>query len=271
MQNIVKKYYNGKNRGKGVLIFGAVSVVFACTFFVFLSGFDLNFKRELIPYSLLFALFYGMATVTAVISIKLGPLALTSLISSYSLTIPTVYGLFYCQESPGVFLIIGFCLLLTSLFLINAKASSVKITLGWAISVAFYFIGNGLCTVVQNLQQREFGGKYKNEFMIIALVCVAILLFAVAIFSEKKTALESVKRGGYLMALNGIFNGSVNLFVMLLATRMDASVMYPIMSGGGIILTWTVSRFLYKEKLSKKQNVALILGISSIVCMNINI
>ena len=71
------------------------------------------------------------------------------------------------------------------------------------------------------------------------------------------------------MALCGIANGAMNLFVMLLSTRMNASLMFPVFSAGGIILTWTVSRFVYKEKLALGQNLALVLGILAVVFMNL--
>ena len=98
---------------------------------------------------------------------------------------------------------------------------------------------------------------------------MSVVLFASAAFAERRDVLPCVKRGGYLMVLCGVANGAVNLFVMLLATRMNASLMFPIMSAGGIVLTWGVSRFLYKEKLTLTQNLALVFGISAVVLMNL--
>ena len=154
-------------------------------------------------------------------------------------------------------------------FLINSKKSVVKISLRWVVAVIISFFTNGLCTAFQNAHQRKFIGEYKNEFMISALCVVALFLFACAFFAERRDVLPCVRRGGYLMALCGIANGAVNLFVMLLATRMRASILYPIISAGGIIMNWSVSRFLYKEKLTLGQNLALIFGIAAVVLMNL--
>ncbi len=268
-QNVVKKFYNGKAHGRGVLIFGGVSVLSACLFFLFASRFDLSFNAKILPYAFGFAASYGTAIVTGFLAIKWGALSLTSLITSYSLIIPTFYGLLFLDESTEVTFWIGFLLLLVSLFLINSRKAEVKITLRWAIAVSLAFLGNGVCSAVQNAQQREFSGEYKNELMIIALGTVALILFASAAFAERTEILPCIKRGGYLMVLCGVANGAVNLFVMLLATRINASLMFPIISAGGIVLTWLVSRFIYKEKLSASQNIALLFGILAVVFMNL--
>jgi multidrug transporter EmrE-like cation transporter len=71
------------------------------------------------------------------------------------------------------------------------------------------------------------------------------------------------------MVLCGLANGLVNLFVMIASTIIPNSVMFPLISAGGIVLTWIISVFLYKEKLSMKQNIGLVLGIVSIVFLNL--
>ena len=268
-QNVIKKIYNGKVSGRGVLIFGGVSVLSACLFFLFASGFELRFDSGVLPYAFGFAASYGTAIVTGVLAIRWGALSLSSLITSFSLIIPTFYGLIFLDESVSVLFWVGFSCLAVSLFLINAKSGEIKITLRWVVAVSLAFFGNGVCSAVQNSQQRSFAGEYKNELMIIALSTVAVILFIAAAFAERREALPCIKRGGYLMVLCGVANGAVNLFVMLLATRMNASLMFPIISGGGIVLTWAVSRFIYKEKLSVAQNVALVLGILAVVLMNL--
>ena len=168
-----------------------------------------------------------------------------------------------------MFFWIGLVFLLVSLFLINSKKTEVKITFRWVIAVALAFLSNGICSVVQNAQQRSFSGEYKSELMIMALAAVGILLLAAAFFAERGEVCTCFKKGGYLMSACGFANGAANLFVMLLATRMNASLMFPIICAGGIILTWALSRFLYKEKLSMSQNVALVLGILAVVFMNL--
>ncbi len=268
-QNVVKKHYNERTERRGVFIFASASALIACLFFLVSSGFNLDFRAEVIPYSIGFAASYAAASVGSFLAIRSGSLSLTSLINSYSLIIPTFYSLIFFGEEVGIAFWIGFALLMISLFLINSREGEVKITLRWVIFVVIGFLGNGICSTVQAVEQRDFAGGYKSEFMIMALTLVALSLFITSLCTERDCMRDCVKKGGHLMVSCGVANGAVNLFIMLLLVSMSAAIIYPVISAGGILLSWAISRFLYKEKLTKKQNIALVLGIASVVLMNL--
>ena len=139
--------------------------------------------------------------------------------------------------------------------------------------IVFYlliaFVGNGMCSVVQKMQQDAFGGNYKNEFMIIALASVCTSLFITSLIKEKRHIKRCAKTGWYFAIACGIMNGVVNLFIMLLSGKMPVSLMFPLISAGGIIITYFVSRFIYKEKLTKQQLFGFALGVCSVVLLNI--
>lgn len=269
-QSILKKAYNVKTERKGAFLFSAISVFAAALFFLAISRFDLHFRWEILPYAFAFALSYGAAVLMSLLAIKLGSLSLTSLITSYSLIIPTFYGLFFLDEAVGPLFYIGLSLLCISLFLMNAKHAGARITLPWVAAVFLAFLGNGICSTVQMVQQKTFEGKYKSETMIIALLTVFLVMLALALIREKKEIAPAIKAGGLLATACGAANGLCNFLVMVLAVRMDASLMYPIISAGGILLTGLVSLLLYKEKLSREQYLALLLGTASVVLMNLS-
>lgn len=271
-QHVTKKNYNIKLAGKGTITFSALSAMAAALFFIFQVKLPLDIDVWVVPYSLLFALGYGSAIVFSVLAISCGSLSLTSLITSYSLIIPTLYGMFFLKEKISVFLIIGLILLMVSIFFINfskGDKKADKITLKWLIYVAIAFLGNGFCSTVQKVQQLDFNGAYKAEFMTIALISVVAVLVIIAFFSERKDISISVKKGIVPITLCGIANGATNLLVMMLAVKMSASVMYPLISAGSIILTYSISRLWYKEKLSLMQNIGFVMGIASVVFLNL--
>ena len=269
LQSIIKKYYGNKCGGRGAFVFSAVSVFAACLFFVACSGFKLEFKTGFLLYALGFALAYGVSSVFSFLAIKSGSLSLTSLIVSYSLVIPTFYGLFFLGESVSIPFWIGFALLMISLFLVNGGGESSRISLLWIVFVLLAFIGNGLCSAIQTAQQKAFSGEYKNEFMIIALLTVCIIMAVCSVICERSEIGECLKKGWHVSLACGIINGIVKLLVMLLVSRMNAAIMFPIISAGGIIISWLVARFVYKEALTAKQNIAMLLGTASVVLMNL--
>ena len=269
IQSILKKIFNNKTRGGGVFIFSAITVLAAAVFFLASANHPLSFSWEQIPFSLGFAASYATASLFGMLAIREGSLSLTSLATSYSLLIPTLWGLLFNKEEASLWFFVGLALLLVSLFLINSKGGEIRITLKWTVFVLLAFLGNGICSTVQTEYAGAYGGEGKSEFMIIALLTVFAVLLACAFIADKDTIAPSIKGGLHLMILCGIANGAVNLFVILLSQMMNTSLMFPLISAGGIILTSLVSIFVYKEKLSLKQYIGAVLGIGAIVFMSI--
>ena len=116
---MVTKSYESRHPNGGAIFYSAACCFFVCIFFLFSSGFHLEFDVALLPYVISFGLSYGIATVSTYYAIRTGPLSLTYLIISYSLVIPTLYGLFFCGENVGVTFYIGLAFLFVSLFLIG--------------------------------------------------------------------------------------------------------------------------------------------------------
>lgn len=267
-QNIVQKPYSVKTKGQGAYLFCLMTAFTSMLFFV-ISSKNMVWDIRIVPYSVLFAIVYATSTVATFVAIASGAMSLTSLITSYSLMIPTIYGLIFLHEPISIGFVLGIILLMISLFLINQKTGSVKLSLKWVISVTIAFVAGGLCSVFQNLQQVTFDGAYKNEFMIIALLIVSVVFFTISLIKERKGLISYIKTGWYMGLFCGTMNGIVNLFVMILSARMSVSVMFPLISAGGIIVTYIFSRFVFKEILTNRQFIGFIFGIISVVLLNL--
>lgn len=268
LQDVTKKIYNKRSSAPGVYFFATFSSLAAAIFFILTSG-SLDFNINILPYSVAFAAAYTTGVVASVVAIASGPLSLTSLIVSFSLMLPTLYGLIFLDDPISTGLFPSLALLIASLFLINKRDAEVKINVKWVVSVILAFAGNGFCTIFQKMQQVRFDGGYKNEFMIIALAITALVSFIMMLVKERRL-LKKQTAGGYALGLLcGAANGAVNLFVMILSGRMPVSLMFPIISAGGIVVTYIISKVFYKEKLSKLQLIGFILGTVSVVLLNI--
>ena len=269
IQSIAKKAYNNKVVG-GAYSFSAASALLAMIVFIITSKGQLDFSVGLIKYSVLFAISYSAATAASFLAISTGSLSLTSLIIQYSLIIPTFYGFLMLGEEGKITLYIGIVLLLISLVFINFEGKQEKkITLKWMIFALIAFVGNGMCSTIQKVQQIEYGGKGKSELMIVALIITVVVLAIFAFVSEKGNVKTNLKTGSMWYIICGLANGIVNYLVLALSSRMDASVMFPVISAGGIILTALVSITIYKEKLSVQQKIGLVLGVVSIIALNV--
>ncbi len=270
-QNISKKPFTQKAKGKGVFFFGALVSLTAMLFFV-LTAKNLDFQLSYLPYSIGFAAAYATSTLCIVLAIRHGSLSLTSLFVSYSLMLPTFYGLIFLSDPIGIGLFPGIFLLALSLILIREKKEEKeerKINPKWLLFVCLAFIGNGMCSVVQKMQQMASGGKGKSEFMIIALGIDAVILLLFSLLKERKDFSAFIKAAPLPALIGGALNGMVNLFVMILSARMPVSVMFPLISAGGILVTFLVALIYYREKFTKTQLLGYLCGVISVVFLNI--
>lgn len=268
MQNILKKPFSLKTGGKGVFLFNAIVSFFAMVFFIATSG-GLKFNPAVLPYSFFFAITFALGLVFSVLAIANGSLSLTQLFTAFSLMIPTLYGLVFRHDEISFGLILGIVLLSVSLILTNVRSEKSKVSAKWLIFVFLAFLGYGLCSVAQSIQIKDFDHQLKNEFMVSAYAMVTVLMLVASLFCERKSAKDYFKKGWHLAIGCGLFNGMVNLFVIILQGMMPLSVMFPVISAGGIIVTFLASRFIYKEKLSKLQLSGFVFGTASVILLNL--
>ena len=270
-QSIFQRKYND-NKGVGTFLFSGMLSFFAMLFFIAVNT-DWYYSIELLLPSALFALSYCSGTLFAVLAIKHGSLAKTSLLTSCSMILASIYGIIL-GDPVGVFLILGTALLITSIVLVNYQKSSSpeKVSFKWVIFVSIAFLGNGMCMVVQKAKQVIYGNAGNNMFMItaLAMVTVTMLVLSLVFKEERVTTKLSLSRGWYWALFCGIANGMTNLLVMYLnSAGVPASVLFPVVSGAGMTIIFLYSTLIRHEKLSKTQTVGFFIGVLSIVLLNL--
>ena len=242
-----------------------------------------SFEWGALPYSLLFALAVTTCHITSVVALGCGSLALTSLISSYSLMFPTLYGFVRFKDPVYVSQLIGIVLLLVSLYMTNmvkketpvtaqdkAEQNEKKRNFGkWLIMAVLMAVSNGMCTIVQKEEQVAFDGAYKNEFMLVALLSSCVVLLVIGMIKERRDLKSVLKLGALPAVLTGAANGATNLLVMIVTATIATSIFFPVISGGGMVLAYIISVTLFKEKFTTMQKVGILLGIASLVFLNL--
>ena len=270
-QNIFKQKFNDKCKS-GTFFFTGMIAVFAMVFFIVINR-DPYYSAKLIIPSAAFALSYASATFFAVLAIRYGSLAKSCLIISFSLLVPSFYGILFLREPVSLELILGTMLLIASLILINYEKEKTeeKASLKWYIFVFLAFMGNGMCSTVQKAKQQIHGTEGDNLFMIVALAMVAVLMFVLAICSreERTSVRETVRYGFFWAVLCGVANGLTNYLVILLNLKLPASTLFPVISSGSLTLSFLYSVFVVREKFSIRQYIGFFIGVVSIVLLNL--
>lgn len=177
-QNYISKKFNTRAKVINSYFYTAMVAFFSMIFFLLSSGGKICFIKEILPYSIAFAIVYGLTSFSTVKAMKYGPISITAFVVSSSLLIPTLFGVIVLNDSIGILKYSGIILIVFALILINVKKNSdTKISFKWAIFAIICFLGNGFLNIMQKIQQMTFEGGYKSEFMIVALAIVCILFW----------------------------------------------------------------------------------------------
>ena len=272
-QKVIQDRYNAKCRS-GVFLFSGMISFFAMCFFMAVNR-NWVWSSELIIPAVSFGLSYAAATVFVVLAIKCGSLAKTTLITSYSLLVPAFAGLIILREPLGIPMLAGMILLVLSLWLTNHRKKTAdtpqeKISLKWLVFVLLGFVGNGMCSTVQKLAPHYLGADVNLTLSTIAALGLSTVVLIAASFLTKETDLKTTLRvGGPLSLFCGLFNGAVNYLAIYLNQFIPASVMFPVLSAGELILIVPYSLLVRRERFNAKQWAGFAVGVVSVVLLNL--
>ncbi|MBQ9357938.1 MAG: EamA family transporter, partial [Abditibacteriota bacterium] len=104
-------------------------------------------------------------------------------------------------------------------------------------------------------------------------VIVSLIIFAVLRRTEKPEGFTfkgffTPSMYGFIL-LAGASNFIMNYIVVLLATRMDGSIVYPVVMGGGPVVATIAARVVFGEELNPKKITGILLGVLAIVLLNL--
>ena len=276
VEGVMIKKYNGKHN-KGGFIFTALISLFAMLFFFITDKGGLNFPIEMIPYGIASGAFYCIASFLTFVAFGCGSFVLTNLFLSYSLLFSVGYGLFFLNDPATPLTYIGIALMMVSVFLVrgakkgDGNEEKVKISLKWIVCVALSVIGSGMFGVMQKLQQVKFEKSCDNEFMIVTLGFSALVLLIAGIIMNGKDLLYILRHGGLYASVAGVSNGATNLLNLVVNAMIPISIAAPTRSGIKIVISFLISLFIFKEKLTKRQVVGVIIGAAALVLLNLKI
>lgn len=275
--SIARKYFSSKNPsgGKsGVFVFNAVCSITAAIVLLLWGGFG-----ACSVYTVILGIIFGAITAlqgfSNISALGCGPMSYTQVIVSFSTLITALSGVLFFHESLGWAQIVGIVLMLASFALATErKADEKRANLKWLILCLISFAATGGIGIMQKVHQSSAHRGELNAFLIIAFVVSTALstLFSFVLKSrENKTREKNEKKRKQawhllaVMLICGVCVAANNKFNLYLSGVMDSAVFFPIVNGGGLVLSTLAALVLFRERLSKKQWVGVALGILSVV------
>ena len=243
-----------------------------CYWFVMLciDGFAMDVR--VIPYSLIFSAGYTTCIVSLVLALKCGPVGLTSLFLQLSIISATIWGFFFWDTEATPLVIIGLVLVVLSIWLClyEGKGTDKRINLKWILFISLAFFGNAAGTITQKTQQLKFNGEYGSFFMFTAMIFAFIYCVFAYLKSDKSDTVSILRSSSPFPIAAGVFNGTSNLFIIILATSpISPSLVYSVIGVGGLMVTTLFSLLVFKEKMNAAKWAGLIIGTIAIGMLSI--
>lgn len=248
-------------KAQGESVFGAAlfSVFVGVTQMIFtfaINGFKMSFSVFSLVCALIMAALVITSNVLGVRVMKMGKLSVYTLfLMSGGMVIPFLYGVMFLNEQPKAIHFVSLLLIMISLFIPAFEKTGKKKSskLFYALCCVLFCVNGAVSSTIKT---HQIGKNAVNTFeflFLIAMFQTVISLIITFSSSTKETPLDVIKKKKPL--LFGVGFGLVNGFASLLqfasASHINASVQYPILTGGSIVFSALLGYLVFKEKISR--------------------
>ena len=190
-------------------------------------------------------------------------IVLSSVFMKLGLLVPMLLSVLFFHELPTWLQIIGFCLALAAIVLINAKKEKAGGRFHWEL-LALLLLGGGadaISKVYEVLGTEALSNQFLFYIFAVALALCAVLV----VYKKERPGMREIFFGAAI----GIPNFFSSKFLLLALGDLPAVVVYPSFSVATMLITTLVGVFFFKERLTKFQWLALAVIVAALVLLNI--
>ena len=253
-------------------------LIAACCSLLLVIG-DIHKLFDISAFSLVLSVFFGLSmAITQVFQAKAmgkGPASMVSLIYSCGLLIPIFYGLFFWEERVSPFQWLGIGLLFVVLILMAEGKGKKTALIKWLPFAVVTMLGSGANAIFQKTHQYSAFHDELPFFLVYSLFFAAVFAgIAALIIREKQTAPASPTKGGRVKSIAvplclGVCVCAMNFLNLTLSGKLSSVVLFPVCNIGSMLLTTMISAAIYKDKPSKRQALAFLIGIVAILMIGL--
>jgi len=240
------------------LFYNAIIGLFSAIIFLLINGFRINISVYSFIMGMAFSLVIMLYIIAGFKIMERGNMSLYTLfLMSGGMTIPYIWGILFLDEDLSIFRSIGLVLILIAIILSNSGAKKLD-KKQLMLCIAVFFL-NGASSVISKTHQISpmTQNVSSSDFVFITsivkfIICVGILVFKK--FSDKSLNINiPIKKAAPLIFIAAIADSTSFMLQLIGAKNLPATVLYPFITGGSIILTALCGLFVFKEQLTKRQ------------------
>ncbi len=271
----VQKFYQKSTDGstESSTVFSMVSAICSITFLILRNVTADGLMVEFSWYSLINSILKGacgfLYTIIGFKILQRSNVATYMLfLMSGGMVVPAIWGWAFLGEQATVLRVIGIVVILISIVLSNSSVKKLDRKL--ILMCVSVFILNGFVSVFSKLHQvadAKFNPIDTVSYALIGTICSFImsssLKLGIALKNKKKTEDKGKTKikiwSILLIVLYSVLGTISNLLQLSGAKNLDASVLYPMVTGGTIVLSGIFALIFFNEKPSKKEWIGIAL------------
>lgn len=208
--------------------------------------------------------FFFLSFIYYQISVRENNVGLAGTFGKLGILLPMIFSIVLWRELPTKIQWIGIILSFVSIIIVNVsfKKNSVK---DIHINLILLFLFGGMAEFSNKIFQKYALLEYKSIFLFFVFFVAFIISLIVTIKQNKMVTKRDISTG----ILVGIPNLFSSFFLIMALDHMKTSVVFPIYSAGSIVVITLAGTIFFKEKLKRKEIIAIFMTIIALVLINI--
>lgn len=227
-------------------------------------------------YTWLFALTFAILTVVFQLSytkaLSVGNVSLTVMAVNLSMLFPSLVSVIFYNENLSSLRVVGIVLTVLSFILTVDINFKEKLSHSWFIFTVIAALANGGIGITQKIFGMQVFSTEKKAFVACSYAIaflVAIVIYLITHSRDKENIKFEISKTQIFAVAVGVILAVFQWLNTYAISIMDGSFLFPLYSGGSIILSTLVGIIFFKDKLTTRQKGSIILGIIAVIIMNI--
>lgn len=208
--------------------------------------------------------FYVGSFILLQYNIRKNGVVLPSTFMKLGVLVPTMVAIIVFGERPGVMQIAGIIMAVTAILLMNADGGKTDIVTAPKALILLLIVGGSGDTMSKVFE--ELGNSSHNSQFLLYTFAMALLLCALTAVIKGQKLTRTDLLYGFLIGIPNYYSAR---FLLLSLSYVPAVVAYPTYSACTIILVGVAGVLFFREKISTKQWVTVIMIIAALVLLNI--
>jgi len=196
-------------------------------------------------------------------SIKTNGISLSNTFLKLSVLVPMIISLGLWQEYPTTFQWLGIILSFLAIIISNIsfKKNSLK---DIRLNLILLLVYGGFAEFSTKLFQKYALIEFRN-LLLLSIFTSALITSLIVVIVSKKSFGKNELLAGILVGIPNLFT---SYFMVLAFSQLNTSTAVLLNSSGTIVLVLIYGKFFFKEKLMKKEKIAIALTIIAMIAIN---